>query len=313
MLKKFTRFFLFFILPILTIFIFVVSYFAMRKLVFPIDLKMKNGKLQSEIADQIRDNLLKCKNVKSVHFKSKDGLRLSGILIKKNNPKANILICHGYRSRKEFVVDVADMFDDCNVLLFDFRAHGQSSGKLRTLGCHEYKDVIAAAEFLNNNTKSNRLMPNKLPIVIFGFSMGGSTALRALQVESNICDALILDSSYSNLNNVIYTAFPLKSGGLPSIPFVPLLKTMVNVLASCKIQDMRPIDGLRKIDKPIFFIHSCIDKIVPPNDSLLMYAKCLSSRKKLWIGPSHGHGRLRKDYSDKYKNKVNKFVKKVLA
>lgn len=313
MIKKFVRFLFVFVLPVSFVLVLGISYFAMSKLVFPVDLKGKNGKLQSEVSKQIRTNLLKKEDTRFVNFVSKDGLKLSGILTKRNNPKANIIVCHGYQSRKEFVADFIDMFSDYNVLIFDFRAHGQSSGKLRTIGCHEYKDVIAAAEFLNSNTKKNKLIPNKLPTIILGSSMGGSAALKAVELEQNICDALILDSSFADLNNVIYNAFKAKSGGLPVIPFVPILKKMVNLLGSCKVEEMKPLESLKKIDKPILFIHSCVDGIVPPNDSLLMYSECLNPKKKIWIGPKCKHAGLRKEFADLYKSKINKFLKLVLS
>ncbi len=313
MLKKITKFLLIFIFPLCCLFVLVISYFALCKLVFPIDLKNNDGRLQSTVARQIRLSLLKRKEVKTVSFKTSDGLKLSGLLIKKTKAKANLLVCHGYQSCKEFVSDFVDMFPDYNILLFDFRAHGQSQGKLRTLGCHEYKDVIAAIEFLRASTKINKSMPNQLPLIILGFSMGGSIALRALQGEPNICDVLILDSAFSNLNDVIYNAFTLKSGGLPNFPFVPVIKKMVNFLASCKVDDMQPIDALKNFKKPIFFIHSCIDEVVAPNDSLLMYGHCINEKKKLWIGPKCRHGGLRKNFYSQYKRKIFNFLKHALV
>ena len=108
---------------------------------------------------------------------------------------------------KEFFNHCIDIFPTFNVLLFDFRAHGQSGGKYRTLGCHEYKDVIAAAQFLNEKTKTNKNLPNNLPLIIWGFSMGGSAALKSLEYEPNIADAFIVDSGFGDLRTVIYHSF----------------------------------------------------------------------------------------------------------
>ena len=208
--------------------------------------------------------------------------------------------------------DYLKMFPSYNILMFDFRTHGQSEGRYRTLGCHEYKDVIAAADFLKAKTKVNDSGPKRLPLFILGHSMGGSTVLKAFEYEPNLCDGLILDSSFSNLQDVVYNTFRLKSG-LPTWPFVFVVEKMVNFLASCDLSKMRPIDVVKKIKKPIFFMHSCVDKVVPPNDSLLMYAQCASEKKKLWIGPKCQHGDLRKECFDIYKGKVRKFLKEALA
>jgi len=120
-----------------------------------------------------------------------------------------------------------------------------------------------------------------------------------------------LDSSFSNLPSVIYNTFKIKSG-LPNYPFVPVTVRMVNFFANCDINKMRPIDSLKHIQKPIFFIHSCVDAIVPANDSLLMYANTSNENKKLWVGPVCKHGDLHKKYFDIYKRKVDKFLKKAI-
>lgn len=58
------------------------------------------------------------------------------------------------------------------VITFDFRAHGNSEGSKTSLGYHEQKDVSAALHYL-----SSRNEVDLDRIGIFGFSLGGSTAI----------------------------------------------------------------------------------------------------------------------------------------
>ncbi|MCK4650591.1 alpha/beta hydrolase [Candidatus Babeliales bacterium] len=310
--SKIIKFFLFFVLPILFLFVLVISYLALQRLVFPCDRILKNGEKISEFAKKVRKDLLKCKGLRSVVINTKDRLKLSGFFLKRKNAVANLLICHGYQSCKESVCDIFDMFDNFNILVFDFRAHGQSEGKFKTLGCHEYKDVLAAANFLRSETKSVDRFFKKLPLIILGISMGGSSSIKALEYEPNLCDVLILDSAFSNLVDVIYNAFTITSG-LPRYPFVPILTRMVNFIAGCDINSMRPIDIVKNIKKPIFFMHSCLDDIVKPNDSLMMYAQTTNENNKIWIAHPCVHGKLRKNNRKIYKKKIEKFLKKILC
>lgn len=290
----------------------IVSYLALKKLVFPSDILLSDGRRFSEYASQKRIEFLKNDNVKQVNFLSKDGVGLAGLLIKRSNAIGNILLCHGYQSCKESMIDYVEIFPEYNILLFDFRAHGQSEGKFRTLGCHEYKDVIAAAEFLREQTKQPGATFSLLPQIILGFSMGGAVALHAVGIDPTICDLLIADSAFSNLKDVMYYAFTLKSG-LPYYPFLPVIERVVNFWANCEIAKTRPYESLKNFNKPIFFIHSCVDEVVPPSDSLLMFSCATNEKNKLWIGPKCDHGGLRKDFSEIYKKKVAKFIRKGLA
>lgn len=309
--KFFKKIFYFLIIPSFMI-ISIISYVALKKLVFPSDKILKDGRRFSERAAQKRAEFLKNDNVKEVIFASKDGIKLAGLLVKRTKPIGNILLCHGYQSCKESMIDFVSMFPEYNVLLFDFRAHGQSEGKFRTLGCHEYKDVIAAAEFLKEQTKQPGASFNLLPQIILGFSMGGAVALYAAGFDPNICDLLIADSAFSSLRSVMYYAFTLKSG-LPYYPFLPVIESVVNFWANCKISKTCPYQSLKKFNKPIFFIHSCVDEVVPPSDSLLLFSCASNEKSKLWIGPKCDHGKLRKDFSEIYRKKVTKFIRKALA
>ena len=313
MISRLTKFFLFFIAPVLLAITIFITYISFSRLVFPYDLTLKNGKKVSVVAAKIRNKLLKQKDIKFVNFKSKDGIKLAGYLVKRGKATANFLVCHGYQSRKEFVSAAINAFPNFNILIFDFRAHGQSEGKYRTLGCNEYKDVIAAAQFLQANTKVQKNLPNQLPLIIWGFSMGGAAALKATEYEQSIADAFIIDSAFCDMRSVIYNSFSLKSK-LPTIPFLPILEKTTNFVAGCDISKMRPIQNVQKITQPIFFVHSCTDKIVPPSHSLEMYAKAKENndQTKLWITPKIQHAKTIDENLEIYVKKINKFLKNTL-
>lgn len=268
------------------------------------------GKKQSILAQDIREELFKLNDIQNIKFKTVDNLTLSGIIIKRPKAKANLLLCHGYRASKEFMYAFIDLFPDFNMLLFDFRAHGQSEGKMISIGCHEYKDVAAAAEFMKQSIHSQD--GSSLPFIILGISMGAASTLKAASIDPNISDALIIDSTFSDLHGIMIKGFAIKSG-LPYYPFFPVIRYFFEKTADCKVCEMNPVKCVEKIVKPILFIHSCNDNFIAPKHGLRLYEHATLSRyAKIWIGPKCRHGWLHSYYSDIYKKKVNGFLHKAI-
>ncbi len=284
-----------------------VSYYILGQLTF-VDDPMFYGKKQSELSQEIRTELFKRSDIQKVSYFSRDGLLLAGYLIKRENAKGNLVLCHGYRGAKEFMYGYIDMFPQFNVLLFDFRAHGQSEGSIISIGCHEYKDVLASADFMKKHLKG--VEGKDLPLVILGLSMGGAAAIKAAEIEKNICNALILDSTFSNLKKIMARGFLVKSG-LPYFPIYYVLSAMFQYFGSCDAVSMDTAAAIEKITVPVMIIHSCNDSFTKPSHSLKLYEHAGSKHAKLWIGPKCRHGWLHSYYTDLYKKKVFKFLKNV--
>ncbi len=286
-----------------------LSYRMLQMLVYSGD-NIFYGTKQSILAQEIREELFKLNDIQNVKFKTSDNLTLSGIFIRRPNAKANMLLCHGYRASKEFMYAFINLFPQFNLLLFDFRAHGQSEGHIISIGCHEYKDVLAATEFMKKSVKTDD--NKKIPFIILGLSMGAASSIKAASLYPDICDALIIDSTFSDLGKMIVKGFSVKSG-LPYYPFFPVLRWLFEKLADCKICEMSTVDGIKKITKPILFIHSCNDNFISPKHALRLYENAgLSRYARIWIAPKCRHGWLNSYYSDIYKKKVNSFLRKSL-
>jgi pimeloyl-ACP methyl ester carboxylesterase len=286
-----------------------LSYRMLQMLIFSGD-NIFYGTKQSVLAQEIREELFKLNDIQNVKFKASEGLTLSGILIRRPNAKANMVLCHGYRASKEFMYGFINLFPQFNLLLFDFRAHGQSEGKIISIGCHEYKDVLAATEFMKNSVKTDE--DKKIPFIILGLSMGAASSIKAASLNPDLCDALIIDSTFSDLGKMIVKGFAVKSG-LPYYPFFPVLRWLFEYLAECKIYEMSTVESVKKITKPILFIHSCNDNFISPKHGLRLYENASLSRyARIWIAPKCRHGWLNSYYSDIYKKKVYSFLRKSL-
>lgn len=279
-----------------------IAYYVLAKMTFAGD-RIVHGRNIAETALCIRSELLKQKNISAVRFESGDGLVLDGLLIKRERPSARAVICHGYRSSKEFMYRALDLFPDWDIILFDFRAHGKSEGQITSLGFHEYKDVIAATAYLKKNTDNN------LPLYVMGISMGGAAALHAAERQPTLCDALIIDSTYARLTSLVIKSFSSKVH-LPLYPFFPVIKILFGQLAAFDMSSMNPEESVAKIKQPILFIHSINDTFISSSNCLKLYAKAQNNASQLWIAPKCRHGWLHTYFPDLYKKKVLDFIHK---
>ena len=281
-----------------------VSYQVVYKFAFNAD-NIYYGRSQSAVAAEIRYEIMQRPDCEPVTFKNSDDQKLHGFLFKRPAAIGTMLLCHGYKGSKEFMYGFLDMLPDFNLLLFDFRASGESDGSYISMGYHEYKDVFAAAKFLQSNT------PAELPFVILGFSMGGSATLRAASRNPGLADAYIIDSTFSELRSMFLSGYS-KRIGLPFYPFFPIIQSMFHYIANCDVNEVNSVAATRMINEPIMFVHSCDDEFITPDNSVKLYANALNESSKVWIGPHARHGFLHTYFPALYNQKVRRFLRKAI-
>ena len=282
-----------------------VSYGIVRKLAFANKDRVYRGEKISFTSKNIRAQFLKEYNLERVSFKSEDGIDLSGLIIKRDNPDKLVILCHGFLETKEFLRTHISLFPKSTILIFDFRAHGLSGGKLTTIGLQEYQDVAAASKFFKQK------YGKKIPLVILGVSMGGAASLKATALDDSVCDAIIIDSAYSDLSTIIARQFTMQSG-FPSNPFLPIAKKMFSLFWDCDLASMRPYEYVKKIDKPLLFLHSKDDDYTPEEHSVILHDNAKwNGKSELCIGPNSVHGKLCNEHFGWYKEKVDGFLTKI--
>ncbi|MBL8060336.1 MAG: alpha/beta fold hydrolase [Chthonomonas sp.] len=194
----------------------------------------------------------------SVAFKSKDGVPLRGWWIDQENPRAVAVLAHGFlMNRAEPTPMAKRLFEEgFACLLFDFRRHGLSGGKISTVGWAERHDVAAAVALARERYPGVKL-------VLWGSSMGAAAAALAVAHEPDChADALILDSAYSRL--VDATGGWWKTFVGPVVTFM-LMPTWVLGWLFTRI-DPRGVDvadALSRLQQPILLLHGDADMIVP--------------------------------------------------
>jgi pimeloyl-ACP methyl ester carboxylesterase len=98
-------------------------------------------------------------------------------------PNGTMFLLHGWNNSKERVVGWEWVRDrlDWNVVMFDFREHGESTrtAHLSSLGYHEIWDVKAVVDYAERKGLVK-------PYVIYGRSLGGAAGLRWASMDPRI-------------------------------------------------------------------------------------------------------------------------------
>ena len=196
-----------------------------------------------------------------VTITSRDGLTLCGHYVPVPEPKAVILMVHGYHScsLNDFAC-AAPYFlrAGCACLLVDQRSHEESAGAYICYGVKEKEDVKLWAEYLAER------FPN-LPVIMDGVSMGAATVMLAagLELPQNV-RGIISDCGYTSPYDIFVSVLK-KRYHLPPFPLLPVEELFASRIAGIPLRgegaDTR--FALRNNRLPILFAHGEADGFVP--------------------------------------------------
>jgi len=243
-----------------------------------------------------------------VHATSEDGVNLTGWIIKPphpHSPAPAIIMCHGVGANKSDFTELAAALARRGyyVLLFDFRAHGESGGSRTSLGYHEQKDVAAAVSILRNRSGIDRKR-----IGIYGFSMGGATAILTA-ARTAAFSAVVADSAFTSLRDQARTAV---TGfyHLPSFPFVNLAVLGYELYFQTSVEHVSPVAVIGNLSPvPILIIAGEGDKLIPAENGRALYDAAREPRE-LWIIPGAEHGGTLAAAGSEYEERVGEFFER---
>ena len=244
-----------------------------------------------------------------VSFITSDEIELRGWFLRPggDTPLPVIIIAHGLgASKSDFVGLGAYLLERrFNVLLFDFRAHGDSGGRACSLGLKEQDDIIAAIDYA-----VSRADVDAQRIGLYGFSLGGSVGILAAAADARI-KALVADSPFSSLEKM--SAGVLKTSYfLPPFPFLDLAGLFYRVLFGGWMDDVAPIKAIQGISpRPVLLIASDTDEMIPATHSRALFSAA-GNPKEMWVIEGAAHGATMAVAQDSYYKKVWAFFKKSL-
>ncbi len=245
----------------------------------------------------------------NVAFTSSDSVLLKGWLIKPEHPQLPspvIVVCHGLGANKSDFTELAVSLSRWGyyVLLFDFRAHGDSNGGRTSLGLYEQRDILAAVSFL----KSRREI-DPARIGVYGFSLGVSSAILAAS-KSDDFRAIVADTAFTSLRDQAKTAI---TGfyHLPVFPFLPLAILGYEIYFQTSIETVSPLKAISRLSMPILIIAGEEDSLIPADNGRKLFAAA-KEPKVFWLISGVGHGGTLASGGKEYAKKVGEFFDEYL-
>lgn len=245
----------------------------------------------------------------NVTFTSKDGgLKLKGWVIEPTKQaKMTVIFSHGYGGNRyepnvPFLPITKALTDEgYRVIMFDFRASGESEGEMTTIGAKEKYDLLGVIDYAKQHYSE--------PIALYGVSMGAATSILAASMDEDV-KAVIADSAFSDLEGYLRTYMPVWTN-LPNVPFTYLIITLIPMITDLDPAESVPIKAVDTIaPRPILFIHSKDDPSIPYEESVKMYNKH-PDVFELWLTDKAKHVKSFAMYKEEYMEHMLAFLEKV--
>ena len=181
-----------------------------------------------------------------------------------------VILSHGWTGNKSGQLDEALMFvQRANVVMFDFRNHGQSETADTTQGIHEQRDLAAVVDWVVRQKGADT-------IVLWGQSMGGHAAVNVAADDERV-DALILDATHPSLtvpmaHRLEAEGYPFAALGAWATVAASWIRTGVNVVSDDPIE---AIDDLG--DRPVLLVAAGSDDTIPVGEIRAMHDRATAA------------------------------------
>lgn len=234
-------------------------------------------------------------------MESEDGLKLHALYFPAENAVRNVILCHGYRGSSfgDFAISARFLHENgCNLLMIDERCCGLSEGEYITFGAMEKRDIRDWTWLLSKRDTK------KLPIYLYGMSMGAASVLMASGYElPQQVHGLIADCGFRSmrgeLGDLAKNWFNLKR--------IPLLLWRCEIFSrqfgKFSMKDADTTRALERNRRPVLFIHGQEDSFVYPENTMHNYTIC-KAPKELFIVPGARHLSSIYVAPEKYKKKL---------
>ncbi len=235
-----------------------------------------------------------------VGFAATDGTRIAGWWIPSpyGESPATVLLCPGADKAAQLSLVKRLVPAGYNVLVFDFRATGDSAGQLCSFGDLERRDVLGAVRWLRSN---HRAACRKVAGI--GVSTGGAALLAAAadaSPEGQNIDAVAVYETYDRLDHVVdelsdqFVPAPLswfvRHLGLP----------LAGVQVGSNLQAFSPAEQIKAVwPRPVLIIHGIDDELVPFERGQSLFDAALEPKQNFWIKRSNFDGSIQSDAASK--------------
>jgi len=230
-------------------------------------------------------------------IKTIDNIVVRGWLIPHSKSSPTIVLLHPYRENKGTLLPLArDLYiNGYNVLLIDFRGHGESGGKAVSFGVKEVNDIASAIEYV----RKKGFDTSRIGLV--GVSMGAVAAIFYTAQKGGV-KAVVADSGFKTLTSVISNITRL-----PKIFYIGAFY-LACLFAGIALSDNDPIQYVDKVSPAaLLIIHCKGDPLVNVSDAYALYERAREP-KELWLIDEIIHTGLYAQKGEDYRRRIIDFL-----
>lgn len=240
---------------------------------------------------------------REVELRSESGALLRGWFLPGRAGAGAIILMHGVRASRLDMIPRARFLSSSGyaVLLFDFQAHGESTGAAITTGYLESRDARAAIDFVRAEATGER-------VGVVGVSMGG--AALALAEPAPRVEAAVFEMVYPTIEQAIDDRLRMSLGGW-GVVFRPLLTAQLRLRLDISAEDLHPVDHVGSASYPKLFIAGAEDRHTTLEESRQLFAAA-GEPKEFWIVEGARHQDLHALRRREYEEHVQGFFEKHL-
>lgn len=214
-----------------------------------------------------------------------------------------LVLAHGVTSYKEEMLHLADVAwrQGLAVCIFDFRGHGESSGRASTIGMDERHDLRTIIDWVREQPGVKAA-----EVGLLGHSMGAAAALNYLAEIDDETPYAILLAPFATLDRAV--ANRLRRFRMPVGPALNFMGRLARQRMQRDLFNNAPINVIGSIREcHLCFIHGTADRGNHPQDSQDLYDQARVSRELHWIDGGGHHGLL---YDAAVWSQVEKFLER---
>ncbi len=238
---------------------------------------IENGYYERDFIENLEKEL--------VILTSEHGYDIYGYYIDNNSDK-NIILSHGITSNIYGVLKYAKMYLDLgfNIFVYDHRNHGRSGGSNTSFGYYEKDDLETCMTYMRERVGKDKI------IGVHGESMGTAIALQH-QAKYDSADFVVADCGFSSMNQIL-SEVTRRENRVPVWYARPLASLVNKIFIGEFFSNISPIECVKEIEKPIFFVHGDSDDYVYPSHSREMFAAKTKGYRKIYFtkGALHAVG-----------------------
>lgn len=214
--------------------------------------------------------------------------------------KGTVILFHGITGTKTSGMDEANelLYMGYNVMLVDFRGHGNSSGNTTTIGFRESEEVKLAFDLVKSRGERN--------IYLFGTSMGAVAISRAIYDHGLQPAGVILEMPFFSLQT--YLKAKARLLGFPSQPFAFFTTFWIGIEKGFNGYKHKTTRYVKSITCPVLLQWGTLDNYVLAPEIQKIYDATASAKKKLVVYDGAQHESLLRKEPVKWRNEVEGFL-----